>query len=111
MVARANHKLSFKYFGPFPIIEKIGEVAYRLQLLDMSKIHPVFHVSQLKKFVPPSVQVQARLPSVTTSLQVPVQILQQRVRQVCHKLVAQGLILWSCCSTSEATWENLYSLK
>ena len=29
---RANHKLSFKFYGSYPIIEKINAVAYKLQL-------------------------------------------------------------------------------
>lgn len=111
MVLRANHKLSFKYFGPFRITEKIGEVAYKLELPLGSKVHPVFHVSQLKRFIPPSVTVQDRLPSPLASLQVPVQVLQRRVCQVGHKIVAQGLILWSGCSPDAATWEDLDSLK
>ena len=43
-------KLAPRYIGPFKIIKKVGTVAYRLELPEeMSDIHNVFHVSQLKK--------------------------------------------------------------
>ena len=44
-----NKKLSMRYFGPFPIIERIGPVTYKLILLSSAHIHPIFHVSVLKK--------------------------------------------------------------
>ncbi|MCI72780.1 hypothetical protein A2U01_0094044, partial [Trifolium medium] len=48
-------KPSPRYIGPFQIVDRIGEVAYRLALpLPMSGMHDVFHVSQLRKFVPDS---------------------------------------------------------
>lgn len=43
------HKLSKQYFGPYQIIEKLGSVAYKLQLPSTSHTHPAFHVSLLKK--------------------------------------------------------------
>lgn len=55
VVARRNHKLSSLYFGPYVIEDKVGSVAYKLKFPVDALIHPVFHVSQLKKKVPPFV--------------------------------------------------------
>lgn len=89
---RAHHKLLFKYYGPYLILERIGEVAYRLELPATSKIHPVIHVSQLKRAIGANVQVQPILPSPLDVLQVPTRILQRCLRQQGN--VADNLNPW-----------------
>lgn len=44
-VTRANQKLAFKYYSPYQILQRIGEVSYKLALPPTSSIHPVLHVS------------------------------------------------------------------
>jgi hypothetical protein len=62
VATRGNHKLSFCYDGPFKILAHVGMVAYKLDLPKDARIHPVIHVSQLKRHVPPSETVD---PDVT----------------------------------------------
>lgn len=56
---RSSRKLSYKFFGPYLIFQRVGPVAYKLHLPQSSQMHSVIHVSQLKKAIPPGTQVSA----------------------------------------------------
>jgi hypothetical protein len=111
LAPRASQKLSFRFFGSFKVLQRVGNVAYRLELPSGSSVHPVFHVSQLKKAVGSSVQVSASLPDDMLELQVPDKILQRRLVTRGFKTVHQVLIQWSFSPASLATWEDLEALR
>lgn len=111
LAPRANHKLAFKFYGPFEVLERIGKVAYKLALPATSKVHPVFHVSLLKKVLAPHQQDLPLLPSPDDQFQFPEQVLRQRV--VCRGAdsVVQVLIKWNSTPVDLATWEDKIALK
>lgn len=82
---RKNLKLSARFYGPYEVIEKVGQVAYKLMLPENSKIHPVFHVSVLKKKIGSDVEIKDMLPTVSSKddsvVSMPQTILDQRKRR------------------------------
>ncbi|XP_025984351.1 uncharacterized protein [Glycine max] len=57
-----HSKLSKRYFGPFQIIERGGQVSYKLKLPEEARIHPVFHCSLLREHHGPSPTPHDNLP-------------------------------------------------
>ena len=74
-------KFGPKYFRPYTILAKVGEVAYRLQLLVEVKIHPVFRVSLLKKAVSLHVPVNPLLPNLEGEFEVKVSLVLPTVEE------------------------------
>ena len=62
--AKKYNKLSPKYYGPYKVLQKIGTKAYKLQLHASSRVHPVFHVSCLKKVIGDKFPVQTIFPEL-----------------------------------------------
>ncbi|XP_021765943.1 uncharacterized protein LOC110730449 [Chenopodium quinoa] len=103
-------KLNLKYIGPYKIVQRIGKVAYRLALpMELSKVHDVFHVSQLRRYVPDKSHVlqpeTIELDPSLTYEKRPVKILDSKVRSTRNKKVKIVKVLWSNQEYEEATWE------
>jgi hypothetical protein len=110
VASRASQKLSFRFFGPYQVLDKIGSVAYKLKLPPSSSIHPVFHVSQLKGAVLVT-HTASPLPDSIDGLQVPLRILQKRVATSGAEIRLQALIQWSRLPPALATWEDVEALR
>lgn len=109
LAPRAHQKLSFRYFGPFKVIDRVGSVAYKLELPPSSSIHPV--VSLLKPAPSTKYTVSPSLPDFDDNLQVPEAILQRRLRPQRDGSVPQVLIKWSGLDASLATWEDVEAVR
>lgn len=110
LAKRSNEKLSPRYYGPFQIQTRIGNAAYKLQLPDHAKIHPVFHVSQLKKAIAVTEPSQ-QLPEFLTE-EWELQVRPQQVLAV-RKLLngeEQVLVKWDSLPDHENTWEDYKSM-
>ena len=108
---RRNAKLAPRYYGPFRILQHIGQVAYKLELPSNSRIHPVFHVSLLKEKLGTKVFAQPQLPITMGDqdelLVRPQAVLDQRTRR--NRI--EVLVHWQGLPTSDATWEDLTAMK
>ena len=62
--ANKDNKLSPKYYGPYKVLQKIGTMAYKLELPTSSRVHPIFHVSCLKKVIGDKLPVQVIFPKL-----------------------------------------------
>lgn len=111
---RPCRKLAYKFFGPFPVVQKFGSLAYKLELLAEARIHPVFHVSQLKPFTPDYTPVFSDLPrppDLTTTDTAPVAILERRMMKKGSVPVVQVLVQWDHHPPDAATWEDYEVLR
>ncbi|XP_052182059.1 uncharacterized protein LOC127794843 [Diospyros lotus] len=102
-------KLSPKYYGPFPIEARIGKVAYRLKLPPGSQIHPVFHVSLLKKSMgaQPTSSVLPALPKEVSVRTEPEVVVDRRVIYKHGAPLIQVLVKWRGHTLEDSTWEYL----
>ncbi|GKE26143.1 putative nucleotidyltransferase, ribonuclease H, partial [Tanacetum coccineum] len=104
-------KLSPRFIGPFEILDRVGEVSYRLALPpQLSHVHNVFHVSLLRGYnYHPYHVVQYPFDKIREDLsfaEEPEAILDRQERVMRKKIIPLVKILWKNHPAHEATWEN-----
>nr|GFB62651.1 DNA/RNA polymerases superfamily protein [Tanacetum cinerariifolium] len=109
-------KLSPRFIGPFEILDRVGEVSYRLELPpQLSYVHDVFHVSLLRgyKYHPLHV-ITYPLDQIRTDLsyeEEPEAIIDRQDRIMRKKTILFVKILWRNHPKQEATWETEESIR
>jgi hypothetical protein len=106
-----KEKLPPRYIGSFPILEKCGTVAYKLDLpASLTRVDDIFHVSKLKKWLKAPVDVV--LPEVTplkadlSYPEHPIKVLNEKDCVTRCKTIKFFKIQWSNHSEEEVMWES-----
>ncbi|KAD5961499.1 hypothetical protein E3N88_12972 [Mikania micrantha] len=104
-------KLSPRFIGPFEILERVGEVSYRLALPpQLSHVHNVFHVSLLRGYnYHPLHVVSYPLHMIQEDLsyeEEPEAIIDRQERVMRRKSIPFVKVLWKNHTEREATWET-----
>ncbi|XP_077230125.1 uncharacterized protein LOC143863324 [Tasmannia lanceolata] len=88
-------------------------IAYKLELSKEASIHPVCHVSYLKKKLGQQILPQSQLPPVTQEGWVqpgPAAIIDRRVVKRGHRAVSEVLVQWKGVGREDTTWESFHKL-
>ncbi|KAJ0854088.1 putative nucleotidyltransferase, Ribonuclease H [Helianthus annuus] len=105
-----NRKLAPRFYGPFLVVQRIGQVAYRLDLPPEAQMHPTFHVSLLKKAIGP-ITKPTPLPTTSRFILQPRAILDRKLVRRGSKAAMKILVHWEGLSIEEASWEFLDEFK
>nr|GFB37604.1 putative reverse transcriptase domain-containing protein [Tanacetum cinerariifolium] len=104
-------KLNPRYVGPFKVLERVGDVAYKLDLLEeLSRVHNTFHVSNLKKCYadePLAVPLDGlHMDDKLHFVEEPVEIINCEVKRLKRSRIPLVKVRWNSKRGLEFTWER-----
>lgn len=114
LATRKNLKLSPRFFGPFKVVQKIGSVAYKLDLPPDVWLHPVFHVSCLKPKLDQSAVPLPTLPPVDANGELqpePESIFDRRIAKNRGRSITELLVHWKGTAPEDDTREKAWKLQ
>jgi hypothetical protein len=101
--------LKSRFYGPYGIMRRVGEVSYELELLEGRNIHNVFHVSCLKKAMGKFISTSEELPSLDEEGNLELvleEVLEFWEWKLRSRVIRECLIRWRGLLVEEATWES-----
>ncbi|GKE75909.1 putative reverse transcriptase domain-containing protein [Tanacetum coccineum] len=104
-------KLNPRYVGPFKVIERVGSVAYKLELpQQLSRVHNTFHVSNLKKCLSDESLVipleELRVDDKLHFVEEPVEVMDREIKQLKKSRIPIIKVRWNSKRGPEFTWER-----
>ncbi|GJT74475.1 hypothetical protein Tco_1041200 [Tanacetum coccineum] len=93
-------KLNHRYIGPFKILDRVGPVAYKLELpKELSNVHSTFHVSNLNKCLSDESLIipmkELRLDDKLNFVEEPIEIMDREVKQLKQSRIPIVKVRWN----------------
>ena len=91
------------------MLQNIGTMAYKLQFPTSSRVHPVFHVSCLKKVIGENIVVKTIFPELDEEGKIilePKEVTETRTQQLRNQSISKYLIKCKNLPTKDSTWED-----
>ncbi|GKE28791.1 hypothetical protein Tco_1444175 [Tanacetum coccineum] len=104
-------KLNPRYIGPFKVLEKVGDIAYKLELpQELSRVHNTFHVSNLKKCYsdePLAIPLDGlHIDDKLRFVEEPVEIMDREVKRLKQSRIPIIKVQWNSRRGHEIIWEH-----